>query len=150
MAQTHVNLLVHVVFSTKARFDFIKPEIEAELYAYIGGIVNKNESKLIAAGGTPNHVHLFLSMGKSVALPVLVGDVKRGSSAWLKKKGGILGKFRWQDGYSAFSVGHTQREDVIRYIANQKEHHRERLFEDEMRSFYTKYEIQFDERFLWD
>lgn len=150
MAQTHVSLLVHVVFSTKNRVDLISPEIEEELFAYIGGIVGKNESKLMAGNGTPNHVHLFLSMGKSVTLPVLVGDVKRGSSAWIKTKGGMLTKFQWQDGYSAFSVGYTQSEDVIRYIANQKEHHRQRLFEDEMRSFYKKYAIAYDERYLWD
>jgi hypothetical protein len=79
-----------------------------------------------------------------------VGDIKRSSSKWLKTKGGMLHKFEWQDGYSAFSVGHTQIADVTKYIARQKEHHRESLFEDEMRGFYRKYDIAFDERYVWD
>ena len=150
MAQTLVSLFVHVVFSTKYRADLIRPDVEEELFAYMGGIVRKNDSRLVAANGTADHVHLLLSMGKAVTLPTLVGDVKRASSAWLKTKGGMLAKFQWQDGYSAFSVGHIQKDDVINYISNQKEHHRRELFEDEMRGFYKKYEIAFDERFVWD
>jgi hypothetical protein len=67
----------------------------------------------------------------------------------VKTSGRMLSKFAWQDGYSAFSVGHTQIPAVRKYIANQKSHHAEKLFEDEMRSFYRKYEIDFDEMYVW-
>lgn len=150
MAQTHVSLLIHVVFSTKNRISLIPVEVEAELFAYIGGIVRSFNSKLLDANGTSNHIHLLISIDKNVLLPKLVGDLKRSSSKWLKTKGGMLQKFEWQDGYSAFSVGHTQVEAVRKYINNQKQHHRKTMFEDEMRGFYKKYDIPFDERYVWD
>jgi REP element-mobilizing transposase RayT len=150
MAQTITEFYFHTVFSTKNRVEFIKPEIEEELYAYIGGILNNYDSKLLFGNGTSNHSHLLLSLNKNVLIPDIVGTVKRSSSKWLKTKGGRFAKFGWQDGYSSFTVGHSQLEMVKRYIANQKEHHRKMLFEDEMRSFYRKYGIQFDERYVWD
>lgn len=86
----------------------------------------------------------------SALIPEIVGKVKRDSSKWIKTKGGLLAKFGWQDGYSVFTVGHTQLDAVKQYIANQKEHHKKVLFEDEMRDFYGRYEIEFDEKYIWD
>ena len=149
MAQTHVSIYLHIVFSTKNRFAFITPEIEAELFAYIGGILNNFNCKLIAANGTGDHIHLLVSLDKNVQIPNLVGTIKRESTKWVRPKSSMLAKFAWQDGYSAFSVGHTQIPAVKEYIANQKANHTRRLFEDEMRSFYKKYEIEFDEEYVW-
>jgi hypothetical protein len=89
-------------------------------------------------------------MSKNHLVPELVGSVKRDSSKWIKTKGGILSKFAWQDGYSAFSLGHAQIPQVEKYIAGQKEHHKKKLFEDEMRRFYRKYDVKYDERYVWD
>ena len=150
MAQTITQLYFHIVFSTKNRIDIIRPDIEDHLYGYIGGILNNHRSKLLIGNGTGDHTHLLTSLHKSVLIPEIVGDIKRDSSKAIKTFGGMLSKFAWQDGYSAFTVGHSQLDEVKKYIANQKEHHRERLFEDEMRSFYRKYEIPFDERYIWD
>lgn len=149
MAQTLISSYIHIVFSTKNRFGFIMPEIEAELYSYIGGVLRKYDCKLLAAGDTSNHIHLLISLSKNHLIPDLVGAIKRSSSKWLKTKGGMLSKFTWQDGYSAFSVGYTQIQAVEKYIANQKEHHRKEMFEDEMREFYRKYRIEFDEQYVW-
>ncbi len=150
MAQTLISFYYHVVFSTKNRIDLIRPEIEDELYAYIGGILNNYKSKLIIGNGTQNHSHLLMSLNKNIIFPDIIGDIKRSSSKWLKTKDGMLTKFAWQDGYSAFTVGHAQLDVIKRYIANQKEHHKKVLFEDEMRGFYRKYEIPFDEKYVWD
>lgn len=150
MSQTHVSVYLHAVFSTKNRFSFITSEIEPELFAYIGGILNNLGCRLLAANGTENHVHLLISMDKNVHIPKLIGTIKRESSRWLKSKSNMLSKFGWQDGYSVFSVGHTQIPAVKKYIAGQKAHHAKKLFEDEMRSFYTKYEIEFNEQYVWD
>lgn len=150
MAQTVFSSYFRIVFSTKHRFDFITPEIEAQLYAYIGGIVRNLGGKLLAAGGTANHIHVLISMSKKILVPDLVGALKRDSSKWIKTNGGMLAKFAWQDGYAAFSIGHTQIATVEKYIESQKEHHRKKLFEDEMRGFFRKYEIEFDERYIWD
>ncbi len=150
MAQTLTSFYFHVVFATKDRIDIIRPDVENELYAYLGGILVKNKSKLLIGNGIQNHVHLLLSLNKNVKVPDLIGDIKRSSSKWIKTKGGMLTKFAWQDGYSAFTVGHTQLPDLKRYIGNQKEHHKNIIFEDEMRSFYRKYEMPFDEKYIWD
>jgi putative transposase len=151
MAQTFFRAYFHIVFSTKNRFDLIPHDLEPELYAYIGGILRNLGARLIAAGGTANHIHLLISVNKEHVIPTLVGAIKRESSKWIKTKGGgMLAKFGWQDGYSAFTVGHTQLAAVKRYLANQKEHHQIKIFEEEMRDFYGKYEIEYDERYVWD
>ena len=150
MAQTLVKLYVHIIFSTKNRADLISPEIEEELFAYIGGISDNNKSKLLAAGGTLNHLHLLVSMSKNIGLSELVGDIKRDSSKWIKTKGNEYQNFRWQDGFGAFSVGYTQLEGVKRYIENQKQHHAGISFENEFRYFLKKYNVDYDERFVWD
>lgn len=149
MAQTLVSVYLHIIFSTKNRFPFLTSDIEPELFAYIGGIFSNLDCRLLAANGIETHVHLLSSMDKNIQIPNLVGTVKRESSKWLKSKSPMLSKFGWQDGYSAFSVGHTQLPEVKKYIANQKEHHAKHLFEDEMRGFYRRYEIDFDEQFVW-
>lgn len=127
----------------------IAPEIEEELFAYIGGISNNNKSKLLAANGTANHVHLLVSMSKNVELSVLVGDIKRDSSKWIKTKGAAFANFQWQDGYGGFSVGYTQINDVKKYIAGQKSHHAKVGFENEFRYFLNKYAVEYDERYVW-
>lgn len=148
MAQTLFSCYFHIVFSTKNRFAFIQPEIEDELYAYIGGIVRNFDCKLLSAGGTSNHGHLLISMSKKHLVPDLIGSAKRDTSKWIKTKGGMLAKFGWQDGYSAFSVGYRQISALEKYIANQKERHKKEPFEDELRGFYRRYAIDFDEKYV--
>jgi len=150
MAQTLYCAYFHIVFSTKNRIDLIPIELEQELYAYIGGILKAFDCVLLAAGGTSNHIHLLVSTSKNHLLPDIIGAIKRDSSKWIKNKGGgLTSKFSWQDGYSAFTVGHTQISAIKNYISGQKEHHAEQLFEDEMRGFYRRYEIDFDEEYIW-
>jgi putative transposase len=150
MSQSLVKIPVHVVFSTKNRIGLITPEIETDLFRYMHGIVENNQSKLILANGTTNHVHLLISLSKTIGISEIVGDIKRDSSVWIKKQDGRFKDFYWQEGYGAFSVGQTQIGDVIKYISNQKEHHRQKDFKDEMRGFYQKYKIPYDERYIWD
>lgn len=147
MPQSLVKIMVHVVFSTKNRVDLIHPKIEAGLYAYIHGIVEKNKSKLIIGNGTANHGHLLISMGKTMDISDLVGDIKRDSSVWMKKHESA---FYWQEGYGAFSIGESQISSVVKYIAEQKEHHAKRDFKDEFRGLLRKYRVGYDERYVWD
>ncbi len=148
MAQTLTQIYIHIIFSTKNRANLIDPKIEEELFAYIGGISENNNSKLLAAGGTENHVHLLISMDKNIKLPELIGKIERNSSKWIKTK--EVGNFSWQDGYAAFSVGHTQIDSVRKYIANQKKHHQKTKFEDEFRYFLKKYNVEYDEQYVFD
>ena len=144
------KILVHIVFSTKNRVDMITPEIENDLFGYIHGIIENNGSKLIIANGTANHIHLLVSLGKKVDVPELIGDIKRDSSSWIKKQDSSFSNFYWQKGYGAFSIGQSQIETVVNYIKRQKEHHAKQDFKDEFRAILKKYEIDFDERYVWD
>jgi putative transposase len=150
MPQSLVRNLIHVVFSTKNRVDMITPEIEDGLFGYIHGIVENNNSKLIIVNGTSNHVHLLISIGKVMSLSELIGDIKRDSSVWIKKQNVNFNNFYWQEGYGAFSVGQTEDEVVIKYIANQKEHHKTKDYKTEFRGFLKKYKIEYEERYVWD
>jgi putative transposase len=150
MPQSLVKILVHVVFSTKDRANLIKPEIEEALYGYIHGIVENNHSKLIIANGMPDHIHLLISLGKTMDISGLIGDIKRGSSRWIKTHEAGSSNFYWQRGYGAFSIGQSQVDDVKRYVAGQKEHHHKQDFKDEFRMLLHKYEVDYDERYIWD
>ena len=150
MAQTLVSLMVHVIFSTKNREAFITPEIEPELFAYVGGILKNHESRLLDAGGTADHIHLLVSQSKNVSLSSLMKDVKKDSSSWIKTKGNQFRNFHWQDGYGAFSIGKSDIRELKRYIAGQKEHHRKRTFQEELIEFLEVYGVAYDECYLWN
>jgi putative transposase len=149
MSQTLVSLVAHVIFSTKNRERFITPEIEPELFAYVGGILNNHESRLLTAGGTADHVHLLISQSKNVSLSALMKDIKKDSSSWIKTKGREFRNFHWQDGYGAFSIGKSDIPELKKYIASQKEHHRRRTFKEELIEFLEEYGVAYDERYLW-
>src|SRR5438034_6616988 len=116
MAQTLVSLMVHVIFSTKNREPLITPEIEPELFAYIGGILKNNESRLLDAGGTADHIHLLISQSKNISLSSLMKDVKKDSSSWIKTKGKGFRTFHWQDGYGGFSIRNSDLSNLKKYI----------------------------------
>lgn len=149
MAQTLTRLLIHAIFSTKNRANMIKPQFEPELYAYIGGVCRNAGSPLLAAGGTSNHVHLLISLAKTGSVADLMMDVKKDSSKWIKTKATYFAGFQWQEGYGAFTIGESQVDDLKAYIARQKEHHRTISFEEEYLAFLEKYNVTYDERYLW-
>ena len=149
MAQTLVSLMVHVVFSTKNRQPLITPEVEPELYAYLGGTAKNLDSRCLAAGGTENHLHLLVSQSKKVPLCHLMEELKKGSSKWIKTKASTFRTFGWQDGYGAFTVGESQVEALKLYIARQKERHKKQTFEEEFMLLLKKYHVPYDERYLW-
>ena len=150
MPQSLFKILAHIVFSTKNRADLITPEIEDGLFGYMHGIVENNHAKLITANGTTNHVHLLISLPKKIDIPELIGDIKRATSYWIKEQDSSFRNFYWQKGYGAFSIGQSQVETVVNYIKRQKEHHAKQNFKDEFRAILNKYEIDFDERYMWD
>ncbi len=149
MPQSLSKIFIHIVFSTKNRADLIAPEIEDELFKYFHCIIENNGAKLIITNGTANHVHLLISFSKKIDIPELVGDIKRDSSKWIKREKSI-NDFYWQKGYGAFSIGQKQVEMIVKYIENQKEHHQTHDFKDEYRAWLDKYEIDYDEQYVWD
>ena len=150
MGQSLVQNYVHLVFSTKHRQPFIIPSVEDELFAYLGGTCNKLDCQVIKVGGYFDHVHILCMLSKKIALMKLLEEIKSHSSKWIKPKHPSLNNFYWQDGYGAFSVNPKEVETVIQYIANQKEHHAKRTFQDEYRLFLKQYKVNYDERYVWD
>lgn len=150
MGQSLVKNYVHIVFITKYRQSLILQSIEKELYSYLGGICNKLDCQVVKVGGHKDHIHILCMLSKKIALVKLVEQIKSNSSKWIKTKGNEFSNFYWQDGYGAFSVNPSEVEIVINYIANQKEHHSKRTFQDEYKAFLLKYKVNYDERYVWE
>ena len=147
MPQSLAKILVHTVFSTKERRPFLR---DKELHRYLGGILTNLDCQPIIAGGVEDHVHLLCALSCTCGPAEMVKEAKRGSSLWLKTRGPDLQAFAWQNGYGIFSIGFSQIQSVRDYIAGQEEHHREVSFQDEFRQLLRRYEIAFDERYVWD
>ena len=150
MATSLSSILVHLVFSTKHRENLITPEIEPELYPYLAKIFREYKSPSLAIGGTANHLHILFALARTISVSDLIEEVKSSSSGWIKSKGAEFNRFYWQTGYGAFSIGQSNVEALKRYIANQKEHHRAKTFEDEYRKMLRQYKVECDEKYLWD
>ena len=151
MAQSLAKILLHLVFSTKERRPFLKdPVLREELHRYLGGILTNLECQPLIIGGVADHVHLLFAHSRTATVADVVKELKRGSTVWLKTKSPELSEFAWQSGYGVFSIGQSQVEDVRAYIAGQEEHHRKISFQEEFRRLLQRYEIAFDERYVWD
>ncbi len=147
---TFTCLNYHLVFSTKHREPLISESWQARLYSYIGGILRQQGSTLLAAGGMPDHVHLLVSIGKSISIAEALRDIKSNSSKWIHDEIPNQFGFAWQSGYSAFTVSYSALDSVRAYLASQAEHHRKRSYQDELLELLRRHEINFDERYLWE
>ena len=125
-------------------------DLKEELHRYIGGILSSLECQPIIVGGVEDHLHFLCALSRTCEPATMIKEAKRGSSLWLKRKRRDLSDFAWQHGYGIFSVGFSQIESARSYIANQEEHHRKMSFQDEFRQLLRRYEIEFDERYVWD
>ena len=119
------------------------------MYKYITGIIQKHDHKLLAINGMPDHVHIFFGMRPTQSLSDLMQDVKGGSSKWINEKKFIKAKFEWQEGFGAFSYSKSQASRVIAYVENQEVHHRKITFLDEYKMFLEKFEVAYDERYIF-
>jgi putative transposase len=143
MSHAYAGNFVHCVFSTKDRRAIIPPGLEARLWAYLGGIAVNLGVRMMAVGGTRNHVHVLIALPARLSLAEVVQKLKANSSRWLGEQGVAFG---WQKGYGAFSVSPSMLEKVSSYIHHQAEHHRKRNFEEEFVAFLRKSGIEFDAR----
>ena len=150
MPQSLSQLIVHLVFSTKNRAPLISDAIREELHAYLIGVLRERDCPSIMIGSVEDHIHIFFVLSKNMPLSKIVGELKAVSSKWIKSKGPSFHAFQWQNGYGAFSTSKSSVEVVRRYIANQKQHHRKTSFQDELRKFLEKHELEYDERYWWD
>ena len=149
MANTFSQIYIQTVFAVDGRLCLIRLEFKEEIYKYITGIVRNNGQKLISINGMSDHVHILIGLKPAMALADLVRDIKADSSNFINKKKWVRGRFSWQEGYGAFSYGHSQLDTNIRYIQNQEQHHRRRSFKDEYLTWLKKFEIPFEEKYVF-
>jgi putative transposase len=149
MSRTFTNLLTHIVFSTKDREPLIVSEVKPELLRYLGGLAGKLKGNAYGINGTEDHVHMLVSLPPVVSIADALRFIKSNSSGWVHDKWQKR-RFGWQLGYGAFSVSKSNVPAVLKYIANQEEHHRKWTFKDEFRDLLRKHEIDYDERYIWD
>ena len=150
MPQSLAKLLVHLIYSTKNREPVLHGNIRDELHRYSAGILKELQSPAILINSVADHVHILYSHSKNYSPSKIVEEVKKGSSKWLKTKGEAYLNFHWQNGYGAFSVSQSGVAEVVNYIENQEHHHQRKTFQDEYREFLRRYEVPYDERYVWD
>ncbi len=150
MANTFSQIYIQTVFAVSNRLSLIRPEIKEDVYKYITGIVRNQGQKLISINGMPDHVHILIGLKPAMALADLVREIKADSSNFINRNKWVRGKFSWQEGYGAFSYGHSQLSTIIRYIQNQEKHHSRRSFKDEYLTLLRKFDIAFDDKYVFE
>lgn len=150
MATKHLSVRIHFVWSTVGRIPVLAPAWRERLYSFFGSIADSRGASLIAAGGTPDHIHLLVAMPPTLAIADFVGNVKTESATWVKSAYLPRTNFSWQEGYGAFGVSKSLEAQVIRYIGNQEKHHRTVGFQAEFRSLLDKHGIEYEEEGLWE
>ena len=150
MSQSLSNILVHIIFSTKLSKPFVAQAIQNELYSYMASILKDCDCSPIIIGGIEDHVHVLCRLSKTRSMSSVIEDVKKKSSKWIKTRGIEYKNFYWQNGYGAFSIGESQVKTLKEYIQDQEEHHRKKSFKEEFREILNRYEVGYDERYLWD
>ena len=148
MSDSHTNLLYHIVFSTKDRRPLIKRDYELRLHDYIGGTIRSLGGICLELNGTEDHIHLLTKLRPDRAVSDVLRDLKANASGWMRDVFPSVKHFSWQRGYGAFTVSQSNADEVRRYVARQKEHHRKVSFRDEFIQFLKVNGIEYDERYI--
>jgi putative transposase len=150
MPGTFTQIYIQVIFAVKGRASLISLSWEEQIYKYISGIIRNKEQKLLAINGMPDHIHFLIGMRPSCTLSDLVREIKKSSNEFIKEKKFTQHKFQWQEGYGAFSYSHTELDNVIRYIQNQKQHHTTKTFREEYEKLMNDFSIEYKPEYLFD
>jgi putative transposase len=149
MANTFTSLFYHLIFSTKKRVKWIHSGIEQGVWEYLGGIARKHKMTALQIGGTADHIHALILAPAILSPSQIAQSIKGDSSKWIHTEFRNMRRFEWQDGYGAFTVSKSRIPEVIRYIQNQRDHHRKKSFQEEFLDLFKKHGISYDERYLW-
>jgi REP element-mobilizing transposase RayT len=150
MANTYTQIYIQVVFAVSGRQCLISKEFKEELYKYIGGIIRNENQKLIAINGMPDHTHILLGLMPNMAVSNLVKGIKSSSSTLINSKRWVQGRFSWQEGFGAFSYSHSQLGAVAKYVENQEAHHAKKSFKEEYLALLRKFDIAYDNNYLFN
>lgn len=150
MANTFTQIYVQIIFAVQGRHSLIFESIREKIEKYMCGIVSNNKSKPISIYCNPDHVHILIGLHPSISISDIARDIKSGSSKWINENNMIKGKFRWQEGYGAFTYSKSQIDSVVKYILNQAQHHKKKSFRVEYLSMLNKLDIKYDLKYLFD
>ena len=150
MPGTFSQLYIQIVFAVKRRQNFLLPSFETEVYKYMAGIIKAKDQKPLAINGMPDHIHILIGLRPAMRISDIVRDIKNNSSNFINDHSWLKQKFAWQEGYGAFSYSQSNFGNVIDYIKNQKRHHSKYNFKKEYLSLLKKFEIPFEEKYLFE
>lgn len=150
MANTYTQIYIQIVFAVKGRQNLIAKEHREELHKYITGIVSNRNQKLLSIFAMPDHIHILVSISPNISISDLVRDIKAGSSKFINDNKWTTGRFNWQEGYGAFSYSKSNVDNVVKYILNQEHHHKKKTFKEEYLDFLQKFEIEYDEKYVFE
>ncbi len=150
MANTFTQIYVQIIFAVQGRHSLIFESIREKIEKYMCGIVSNNKSKPISIYCNPDHVHILIGLHPSISISDIARDIKSGSSKWINENNMIKRKFRWQEGYGAFTYSKSQIDSVVKYILNQAQHHKKKSFRVEYLSMLNKLDIKYDLKYLFD
>lgn len=150
MAGSYSQIYIQIVFAVKCRESLIDEAWEERLYKFITGLVQNKGQKMLAINGMPDHIHIFIGMRPSICLSDLVREIKKSSNEFINENLLSRRSFSWQKGFGAFSYNHSSIGNVIRYIQNQKEHHRKQSFRNEYTEFLKKFDVAYEDQYLFD
>ncbi len=151
MPQSLSAVYIHLVFSTKDRRPFLRDDsVRHAAHSYLAEVSKRLDCPALLVGGVEDHVHMLVRFGRTITQADWVKEVKRVSNEWIKEQGPAYSAFQWQRGYSDFSVSQSNVDKVLKYIANQEEHHKKVSFQDELRVLLRKHDIEWDEQYVWD
>jgi len=150
MSQALAKIYLHLIFSTKNRERSLPDDVRDDLHSYMGGILHGLGCSPIEINTEPDHAHVLFVMTRTETISNVVGQLKKSSNDWLRNRDPQFRHFYWQGGYGVFSVSQSAVEEVRQYIRDQREHHKQVSFQDEFRTFLKRYEMEFDERYVWE
>ncbi|MBK7561787.1 MAG: IS200/IS605 family transposase [Chitinophagaceae bacterium] len=150
MSGTFSQIYIQLVFAVKGRENLISNNWKTELHKYIAGTIKGKGQKPIIVNGMSDHIHAFIGLRPVMALSDLVRDIKNNASNFINDKKLVKGKFAWQEGYGAFSYSHSHIGKVYDYILNQEKHHKKKTFKQEYLDFLKKFEVDYDEKYLFE
>lgn len=150
MSQSFSKIILHIVFSTKERKNFIPKSLLPEMHAYLATACRNHKVQAYRVGGTQDHVHLACALSRNISVAELVKDIKATSSKWIKDRESTCHHFAWQRGYAVFSLGFSQLDTLIHYIDHQMEHHQRLSFKEELIATLKKYQIPFKPEYMWE
>lgn len=150
MSGTYSQIYIQVVMAVQNRSALISVAWEERLYQYITGIIRQKGQKLIAINGMPDHIHIFIGIKPACCLSNLVREIKKASNVFINENKLSEFKFNWQEGYGAFSYSHSQIDNVVKYILNQKQHHKKQSFKEEYHEFLKNFNIEYEDKYLFD